>query len=241
MDVKKGSVQVIQVRDYEEMSTEAAKIIAAEIMMNPRVVLGLATGSTPVGIYQKLIDCHKDGKLDFSGVTTVNLDEYCGLAPDNEQSYRYFMDKNLFDHINVKGDNIHIPSGMASDHEMECKRYDELIEQLGGIDFQLLGIGHNGHIGFNEPGAAFNKGSHCVALQPMTIEANARFFDSPDDVPKHALTMGMKSIMQAGKVLLVSGSEDKREIIDRALNGPITPEVPASILQLHPHVVVIMV
>lgn len=234
-------MRIIQVSDYNEMSRKAANIISAEVILNPKAVLGLATGSTPIGIYSQLIEWYKKGDIDFSQVTTVNLDEYCGLDANNEQSYRYFMNNNFFNHINIDKHNTHVPDGMAKDHDKECLRYDSIIEDLSGIDLQLLGIGHNGHIGFNEPNQAFNKTTHCVKLHPATIEANSRFFSSYDEIPRYAITLGMKSIMQAKKILLVIGSTDKKDILEKALYGPITPEVPASILQLHPNLDVVTV
>lgn len=234
-------MRIIQVSDYNEMSRKAANIISAEVILNPKAVLGFATGSTPIGIYSQLIDWYKKGDIDFSQVTTVNLDEYCGLDVKNKQSYRYFMDNNFFNHINIDKVNTHLPNGMANDYDEECLRYDAIIENLDGIDLQLLGIGYNGHIGFNEPNEAFNKTTHCVKLHPITIEANSRFFSSNDEIPKYAITLGMKSIMQARKILLVVGSSTKKEILNKALYGPITPKVPASILQLHPNLDVVTV
>ncbi|HHV50627.1 MAG TPA: glucosamine-6-phosphate deaminase [Clostridiales bacterium] len=226
-------MRVIKVGSYEEMSRVAANIIAAQIILKPDSVLGLATGSSPVGTYKRLIEMCKSGDLDFSRITTVNLDEYCGLDGSHEQSYRYFMDVNLFNHVNIDKANTHVPSGTASDFNQECKRYDQLIEGLGGIDLQLLGIGHNGHIGFNEPEDFFEKGTHLVDLKQSTIDANSRFFERKEDVPRQAITMGIKTIMSAKKVLLIASGADKKEILEKALYGPITPQVPASILQLH--------
>jgi glucosamine-6-phosphate deaminase len=228
-----------KVTDYKEMSRKAANIISAQMILKPDCVLGLATGSTPIGIYQQLIDWYKKGDLDFSEVKTVNLDEYKGLAPDNLQSYHYFMKENLFRHVNVRSDQTFLPDGLAEDIEAECNRFNELIEKLGGIDLQLLGLGHNGHIGFNEPGDAFEKGTHCVALTESTIEANSRLFKEGELVPSHAYTMGIKTIMLAKKILLVVSGKDKAEILQKALTGPITPLVPASILQMHPDFTVI--
>jgi len=226
-------MRVIKVGSYEEMSRVAANIIAAQIILKPDSVLGLATGSSPVGTYKRLIEMCKSGDLDFSRITTVNLDEYCGLDGSHEQSYRYFMDVNLFNHVNIDKANTHVPSGTASDFNQECKRYDQLIEGLGGIDLQLLGIGHNGHIGFNEPEDFVEKGTHLVDLKQSTIDANSRFFERKEDVPRQAITMGIKTIMSAKKVLLIASGADKKEILEKALYGPITPQVPASILQLH--------
>jgi glucosamine-6-phosphate deaminase len=232
-------MKIYQVKSYEAMSRQAANFISAQIILKPDTVLGLATGSTPIGTYKQLIEKNKAGDLDFSEVKTVNLDEYCGLDGSHEQSYRYFMNTNLFNHINIDLANTNVPNGMAADLQSECERYDKLIESFGGIDLQLLGIGHNGHIGFNEPSDAFVKETNVVDLKQSTIEANSRFFSSVDEVPKKAITMGMKSIMAANKILLIVSGADKREILDRALNGPVSPQVPASVLQLHTDVTVI--
>ena len=224
---------------YEQMSIKAAGLIAAQITLKENCVLGLATGSTPVGAYTHLSELCSRGELDFSGVRTVNLDEYCGLTAENEQSFRYFMDHNLFNIINIDKANTHVPDGMAVEIDAECRRYDELIESLGGIDLQLLGIGNNGHIGFNEPDGEFSKGTHCVALSDNTIEANKRFFNNASEVPRKALTMGMRAILNARKILLIANSPTKEKIIRAAIEGPITSQVPASILQLHPDVTVL--
>ena len=202
--------------------------------MKPNCVLGLATGSTPIGTYDQLVEWYNKGDLDFSEVTTVNLDEYKGLPRTNDQSYYYFMHQHLFDRVNIDPERTNVPNGMEPDAEKECGRYEELIRSLGGVDLQLLGLGHNGHIGFNEPGEAFEKETHCVDLTESTIEANKRFFASADDVPKQAYTMGIKTIMQAKKILIVVSGEDKAETVKNAFFGPVTPQVPASILQMHP-------
>ncbi len=229
----------IKVNNYDELSRKAANIIAAQVISKPCCVLGLATGSTPLGTYEKLAEYNKAGDVDFSQVTSVNLDEYQGLKGDNDQSYRYFMDNNLFNKINIDKTKTHVPDGCAADLAKEGQRYDELIKSLGGIDLQLLGIGLDGHIGFNEPDEVFVGETHEVALDESTIEANARFFASKDDVPKKAITMGMMSIMQAKKILLIANGKNKKDIVEKSFNGPITPLVPASILQLHPDVTVI--
>ena len=226
-------MKIYKAKDYKDMSRKAANIISAQVIMKPNCVLGLATGSTPIGTYDQLVEWYNKGDLDFSEVTTVNLDEYKGLPRTNDQSYYYFMHQNLFDHVNIPAENTHLPNGMEPDSEKECRRYEELIRSMGSVDLQLLGIGHNGHIGFNEPGEAFEKETHCVDLTESTIEANKRFFASADDVPKQAYTMGIKTIMQAKKVLIVVNGENKADIVERAFFGPVTPEVPASILQLH--------
>ena len=229
----------ITVKTYEELSQKAADLIAAQILVKPHCVLGLATGSSPVGTYKRLIEDNKNGKLDFSTVTSVNLDEYVGLDGTNDQSYRYFMNDNLFNHVNINKEKTFVPNGCADDLKAEGNAYDAMIKELGGIDLQLLGIGLDGHIGFNEPDDYFTAATHEVALDDSTIKANARFFANEDEVPKTAITMGMLSIMQAKKVLLIANGAAKKEIVEKAFFGPIDPKVPASILQLHPDVTVI--
>ena len=226
-------MKIYKAKDYKDMSRKAANIISAQVIMKPNCVLGLATGSTPIGTYAQLVEWYNKGDLDFSEVTTVNLDEYKGLPRTNDQSYYYFMHQHLFDRVNIDPERTNVPNGMEPDAEKECGRYEELIRSLGGVDLQLLGLGHNGHIGFNAPGEAFEKETHCVDLTESTIEANKRFFASADDVPKQAYTMGIKTIMQAKKILIVVNGENKADIVERAFFGPVTPEVPASILQLH--------
>ena len=228
-------MKIYRAENYDAMSRRAANILSAQVILKPDSVLGLATGSTPVGMYRQLVNWYEKGDIDFSQVHTVNLDEYLGLAPDHDQSYRYFMQQNLFDHINVRPENTNVPNGLASDPEAECRRYDQVIAGLGGIDLQVLGMGHNGHIGFNEPEEAFELETHVVDLTENTIQANARFFASKDEVPRRAITMGIKAIMQARHILVVVSGEDKAEIVRRAFAGPVTPLVPASILQMHPH------
>lgn len=232
-------MRIIKASDYNEMSRCAANIIAAQITLKPDSVLGLATGSTPIGTYKLLVESYQQGNLDFSKVRSVNLDEYCGLDGSHDQSYRYFMNTNLFNHVNIDMANTNVPNGIATDLEQECKRYDRLLEELGGVDLQLLGIGHNGHIGFNEPNEFFDKTTHVVDLKQSTIDANSRFFEKIEDVPRRAITMGIKSIMSARKILLVAGA-DKKDIIERALFGPITPQVPASVLQFHNDLIVVV-
>ncbi len=232
-------MKIIRTKNYEEMSLEAAKIMAAQIVLKPDAVLGLATGSSPIGLYDKLVEWNEKGDLDFSAIRSVNLDEYCGLDGTNDQSYRYFMDTHLFNRVNIDKANTNVPNGKADDYAAEGARYDALIASLGGIDMQLLGIGPDGHIGFNEPDEFFTKETHVVDLDPSTIEANARFFASADDVPRQAVTMGMGGIMGAKKVLLIANGASKKEILEKALFGPITPEVPASLLQLHPDLTVV--
>ena len=230
---------IYKAKNYQDLSRKAANIISAQIIMKPDCVLGLATGSSPIGTYKQLIEWYNKGDLDFAKVTTINLDEYKGLGPDNDQSYRYFMNTNLFDHVNIDKARTYVPNGLEEDSEKACADYNEIIRSVGGIDMQLLGIGGNGHIGFNEPGAAFEKETHCVDLTESTIKANARFFETMDDVPKQAYTMGIKNIMTAKKILLVATGEAKADALYKSLYGPITPNVPASILQLHPDVTVV--
>ena len=232
-------MKFITVENYEQLSKIGANLIFSQVTLKPNSVLGLATGSSPVGLYKELIKKYNDGEIDFSETISVNLDEYLGLTGDNDQSYRYFMNTNLFDHINIKKENTFVPCGIAEDIEKECKEYDDRIKKFGGIDLQLLGIGLDGHIGFNEPSDCFDKGTHVVDLDESTIVANSRFFESIDDVPKKAITLGMEGIMQAKKVLLIASGESKKEIMEKAFFGPITPQVPASILQLHPDLTVI--
>ncbi len=232
-------MRYIEVKTYDELSNKAADIIAAQIIVKPNSILGLATGSSPVGTYKRLIEDCKSGKIDFSAITSVNLDEYVGLDVSNDQSYRYFMNDNLFDHVNIDKSKTYVPNGCAADLKAEGEAYDKMIADFGGIDLQLLGIGLDGHIGFNEPDDYFTAATHEVTLDESTIKANARFFASEDDVPKSAITMGMLSIMQAKKVLLVANGAAKKEIVQKAFFGPIDPKVPASILQLHPDVTVI--
>lgn len=232
-------MNIITVKNYEEMSKMAAHILAAQVIAKPDSVLGLATGSTPIGIYDCLAEWCKNGEVDFSKAATVNLDEYRGLDHSNDQSYYYFMNKHLFSRINIDPSRTNVPDGTEPDPEKESKRYEALIQELGGIDIQLLGIGHDGHIGFNEPNSFFDKETHCVDLTEMTIEANKRFFESIDDVPRQAYTMGIGTIMSAKKILMVVTGADKADIVAKAFYGEVTPEVPASIIQFHPNVTVI--
>ena len=221
------------------MSRIAANIISAQIIIKPDCVLGLATGSSPIGTYNQLVRWYEKGDLDFSEVTTINLDEYKGLSPDNPQSYRYFMNHHLFDRVNIQKSRTYVPDGLEADAEKACADYNAIIKNCGGIDLQLLGLGRNGHIGFNEPGAAFEKETHCVNLTQSTIDANSRFFSSEEEIPKQAYTMGIKSIMQAHKILVIVNGIQKAEIVKQAFFGPIPPQVPASVLQLHPDVTLV--
>lgn len=232
-------MRIIEAKDYQEMSRKAAEVIAAQVTMKPNCVLGLATGSSPIGTYDQLVEWYEKGDLDFSTVKTVNLDEYRGLTHDNDQSYYYFMHEHLFDRVNIDPANTNVPDGTEPDAEKECARYEELIKSYGGIDLQLLGLGHNGHIGFNEPADAFTVTTNCVDLTESTIEANKRFFASADDVPRQAYTMGIGTIMKAKKILVVVNGEGKADIVAKAFFGPVTPEVPASVLQLHPDVTIV--
>lgn len=232
-------MRIYKTKDYEAMSRKAASVIAAQVVAKPDCVLGLATGSTPIGAYKKLIEWYEKGDLDFSQVTTVNLDEYKGLPRENDQSYYYFMNENLFDHVNINKERTFLPDGTEADSEKACKAYEEIVRSVGGADLQLLGMGHNGHIGFNEPADYFPKETHCVDLAESTIQANKRFFASEAEVPRQAYTMGIGTIMSAKKILIVISGADKAETVKKAFFGPVTPQVPASILQLHPDVVVV--
>jgi len=225
-------------KDYASMSRHAAAIIGAEIIHKPNAVLGLATGTTPIETYRCLIKDYEDGLLDFSKVSSINLDEYCNLPGSHEQSYRYFMNQHLFNHVNIDKDKTFVPDGMATDSLSAAASYDALIREMGGIDIQILGIGQNGHIGFNEPGE-FIPNTHVVSLTESTIRANSRLFHSVDEVPRQAITMGLSGIMSAKKILLLATGSSKAEAVSKALYGPITPDLPASILQLHPNVIVI--
>ncbi len=231
-------MKVIVTKDYTQMCKLASRIFAAQITLKPESVLGLATGSTPVGMYNELVEMYKEGRVDFSKVRTVNLDEYAGLDGSNDQSYRYFMNHNLFDHINIDKDNTNVPNGVAEDLQAECERYEQVVADMGGVDIQLLGIGNNGHIAFNEPCEEFPEKTHIVDLTQNTIEANARFFSSMDEVPKKALTMGIGTIMKAKKIVLLANGAKKAQTIYDTVYGPITPKVPASVLRLHPDVTI---
>lgn len=232
-------MRIYEAKDYEGMSRKAANIIAAQIEMKPDCVLGLATGSSPIGTYKRLIEGYENGDLDFSEVKSVNLDEYKGLSKENDQSYYYFMNEKLFRHVNIKPENTNLPDGLATDDDAECTRYDAVVAATGGIDLQLLGLGHNGHIGFNEPAQEYAKGTNCVALTQSTIDANSRLFEKAEDVPKFAYTMGVGTIMKARKILIIVSGADKAKIVRQAFFGPVTPEVPASILQFHNDVTIV--
>ncbi len=228
------------VKDYRTLSEKAAQIIRDAMESRERPVLGLATGSTPVGTYEELIRLHKEEGLDFSDTITVNLDEYIGLAPDHPQSYRHFMNDKLFSHVNIEAKNTHIPDGLAADLEAEGKRYDRMIRDLGRIDLQLLGIGANGHIGFNEPDTTLRASTHVTDLTRSTIEANARFFDTIEDVPTTAISMGMGSILFADKILLLASGEAKADAIQQLTTDIIDPQCPATLLKVHPDVTILV-
>ena len=232
-------MRLIRAKDYADVSRKAANIMAAQVQLQPDCVLGLATGSSPVGAYQELIAKYQAGELDFSQVKAANLDEYVGLTKDHDQSYAYFMRSNLFDHINIDQANCNIPNGMNPDAEGECARYDAVIETLGGVDLQLLGLGPNGHVGFNEPGDAFVRDTNKIELTKATIDANARFFATRDDVPKYAYTMGIGAIMKAKRVLMVVSGANKAQAVKDCFFGPIRPQAPGSILQLHPDFILV--
>ena len=232
-------MKIVKAKDYLDMSRKAANILSAQIILHPDSTIGLATGSTPVGMYRQLIEWYEKGDIDFSEVTTFNLDEYIGLSSENPQSYIHFMCENFFNHINIDKRNINIPDGMAEDINEECRLYEEKISLANGIDLQILGIGDNGHIGFNEPAMYFERNTHRVNLAESTIKANSRFFDSTVSVPKSAISMGMGIIMQAKKILLLCSGESKAEILYKSLYGKIDPKVPASILQLHSNITVV--
>ena len=232
-------MRIIKARDYEDVSRKAANIIFSVMTEKPDCVLGLATGSSPVGIYKELVRHYQEGDLDFSRVTTVNLDEYRGLDREDPQSYAYYMRENLFSHVNIRTEKTFLPDGTEEDSQKACEGYDQILSQAGQQDIQLLGIGHDGHIGFNEPADHFPKGTHCVDLAESTIEANARLFESRDQVPTQAYTMGIQSIMSAKQILMVANGKGKAQILKQAFQGPVTPQVPASILQLHPQVILV--
>ncbi len=232
-------MRIYVTKDYAEMSRKAANIISAQIIIKPDSILGLATGSTPIGTYDQLVNWYEKGDLDFSEVVTVNLDEYRGLGPESPQSYVYYMRHYLFDRVNIKPENTHLPNGLNENAEEACNDYNELLNKLGEQDLQILGIGRNGHIGFNEPDEIFDQDVHCVSLTNSTIEANKRFFEAGEEVPKYAYTMGIRSILRARKILMMASGEDKADAVKKAFFGPVTPLVPASILQLHDDVILV--
>lgn len=233
------NIRIYKEKDYESVSRKAANLISAQVISKPDSILGLATGTSPLGAYHQLAEWCTKKDVDFSRVISVNLDEYVGLSPDNSESYHYFMEKNFFSKVNIAMENTHVPNGHVSDLEEACKAYDSLIQDLGGIDLQLLGIGSNGHIGFNEPGKSFLLDTHIVQLTESTIKANSRLFSRIDDVPRRAITMGIRNIFQAAKIVLIATGQNKADALYRSFMEPITPEVPASILQLHTNVSIV--
>lgn len=232
-------MEIIQFDSQQELDAYAARYITNLVKEKPQAVLGLATGSTPIGIYDKIVQIHKNEHVSFEQVTTYNLDEYVGLEPQSDQSYAYYMNSHLFTHIDIPAEQTHLPNGMADDIEAECVQYDAMLAAQP-VDIQLLGLGHNGHIGFNEPDHGLSGGTHVVKLKQETREANARFFDTMDDVPEYAVTMGVGSILKANMIILAVRGADKAQIVKDALTGPITTSVPASLLQTHPRVIVLL-
>lgn len=240
MKINYNSMMIYVKDNYDEMSKKAARMIGAQVTLKGNSVVGLATGSTPEGMYQELVKMHQNEEVDFSEITTFNLDEYYQLPTDNNQSYAYYMNENFFKHVNVPVESVHIPNGISEDVDRVCEDYDQAIRDAGNMDIQILGIGNNGHIGFNEPDVKFEAGTHLVDLDMDTIEANARFFDSIDDVPRQAISMGIRNIMHSKKIVLVANGEKKAKILKEMLFGPVTPNVPASVLQLHNDVTIIL-
>ncbi|PKM77162.1 MAG: glucosamine-6-phosphate deaminase [Firmicutes bacterium HGW-Firmicutes-15] len=233
-------MRIIMAENFEEMSKKAAAIVRSQIILKPDCVLGLATGDTPMGMYQELIKMYENQEVDFSEITIFNLDEYCSLNRENAQSYYYYMHHNFLKYVNVKEENTHIPNGIALDIDEECRNYEGQIKNKGGIDLQVLGIGANGHIGFNEPDINFEAETHLVKLDKMTIEANSRFFSSKDKVPTMAISMGIKTIMQSRMLILLANGEPKADAIYKTIKGKICPEIPASIIQLHPNATMVI-
>ena len=233
-------MNIAVVKNYNEMSCQAAQLIADQIIKKKNSVLGLATGSTPIGMYKEFIRKFQKGELDFSQVVTFNLDEYYGFSLEHPQSYGFFMWNILFRHINIKKENVHLLNGVTENIDKECKQYEDLIQKNGGIDLQILGIGNNGHIGFNEPDISLNTQTHLVSLTTKTIRVNSRFFNNAQEVPKQAITMGIGTIMRAKKIILLANGKRKARAIERTINGPITTKVPATVLQLHNEVTIIV-
>lgn len=232
-------MKIYKVKNYDELSRKAANIIAAQITLKPDSVLGLATGSSPVGLYKNLVTMYEKGELDFSQITTVNLDEYKGLDGTNDQSYRYFMNENLLTKVNVPMERTFVPDGTIEDASAACAAYDEILNSVGTVDIQLLGLGHDGHLGFNEPDDHFEDGTHCVQLTETTIQANKRFFEKEEDVPRQAYTMGIGGIMRAKMLLVVVSGEDKADILNKVLTAPVSPQIPGTILRFHPNVILV--
>lgn len=240
MRLKANGITVYVTKSYEEMSKKAAGIVMAQVIIKPDSILGFATGGTPIGMYKEMVRIYQNDGVDFSQIKTFNLDEYFPIKRDNQQSYAYYMDHNLFKHIHIPSNNIHIPDGESCDVALECETYNEQLYQNGGIDLQVLGIGNNGHIGFNEPDVCFEARTHLVQLDQETIEANARFFASEEEVPRQAISMGIGNIMHSRKILMLVSGKSKANIISKTLFGSISPTLPASILQLHNDVTVIL-
>ncbi|MFF2450687.1 glucosamine-6-phosphate deaminase [Neobacillus sp. NPDC058068] len=232
-------MKMIKVENYQQMSEKAAEYIIDRVTKVPSIKLGLATGGTPIGTYKHLIEDYQKNGTSYLNVTTFNLDEYIGLSGENKNSYRYYMNDLFFNHIDINKEKTHIPQGDVGDMQTECLRYEELIAENGGIDLQILGIGSNGHIGFNEPGTSFHSKTHIVDLAPSTIEANARFFNQLEEVPTKAITMGISTIMKSKEILLLVSGESKKDALDKLMNGPVDEKFPASILKNHPHVTII--
>ncbi len=232
-------MQFLAAESYEQLSQWAAERVIAQVNANPHSVLGLPTGSTAIGMYAELVAAYHGDIVSFRDVTTFNLDEYCGLAPENPQSYHYFMNEHLFKYIDIKANRVHIPDGLVDDPALVCGNYELAIREAGGIDLQVLGLGNNGHIGFNEPDDHFPVRTHCVDLTPSTREANSRLFNSIDEVPWKAYTMGVGTIMQAREILVLVSGAQKAKILKEVMEGPVKPEVPASILQMHRDVTII--
>ncbi|MCM3633910.1 glucosamine-6-phosphate deaminase [Paenibacillus camelliae] len=233
-------MNILKFNSEAKLNEAAARIITSTVQVNPSAVLGLATGGTPIGIYKELVKDYNEGLVSFSRVTTFNLDEYVGLSPDHHQSYSHYMKENLFNHVDIAAERTNIPFGLADQLEEECRQYDERIEAAGRIDIQLLGLGHNGHIGFNEPEDELSSSTHVVNLAEETKQANARFFTETEEVPSQAITMGVGTILKAKMLMLVVKGADKAEIVKRALTGPVTTQCPASLLQTHPNLVVLV-
>ncbi|MDD3655946.1 MAG: glucosamine-6-phosphate deaminase [Atribacterota bacterium] len=233
-------MNVVIVKDYHELSVQAAQLVADQITRKKNTVLGLATGQTPVGMYQELIKKFKKGEIDFSQVVTFNLDEYYGLSPEHPQSYHYFMWDTFFQHININKENIYLLNGITDNIDEECQRFEDLIKKRGGLDLQILGIGDNGHLGFNEPAIGLNSKTHLVNLSKATIRANVKYFDDIKEVPRQALTMGIGTIMKAEKIILLASGRKKSPVIVKTIKGPVSTEVPATVLQLHNEVSIIL-
>lgn len=234
------NLNVIRVKNYEEMSKTAARIVIDEVKSNPNTILGLATGGTPEGMYKEIVSDHKSSGTSFENITSFNLDEYVGLSGDNEASYRHYMDTHLFNHVNINKENTYVPFGVSEDLNLDCLNYEDRMKELGPINLQVLGIGGNGHIGFNEPGTSFDSTTHVVDLDQSTIEANARYFDSLDEVPKQAVSMGISTIMRSEKIILLASGESKLDAITALLKGEVSENLPASVLRKHPNVTIIV-